>query len=431
MKKFYFLWVFLFLTSINLSLSAQSYVPLQVTGFSDDLIANGSQDVVGSTTHGFDWDGSGGANYYQSGYMLNSITGCCGLPVSGLINSSGTPGVVYQLADYTGNNALLLINLNQSGTLTFINPGVFDHISICAASAGTPHVPTTFTAQLNFSDSSNTTYSFSVPDWFETNPYPTAIAGIGRAFRVTNTFQNVTDNPKMFDCVIVLDSTDKTKILTSITCTKTVSNDRTGIFAICGITAGGTPPAVVSNAATAVTRVGFNANWNSTATATAYYIDVSTTNDFSHMVGIYNNYNVGNLTTFNITELSPGTKYYYRVRGANSYGQGPNSNLITVTTTQGAGIGEKNAGNVTIYPVPNDGHFNIEISSSSEITYKLEVYNNLGVKINSDHIITASGNIVTSLDLRPLPSGFYTLILLNANNQVIREIPVINSTLVH
>jgi hypothetical protein len=217
-----------------------------------------------------------------------------------------------------------------------------------------------------------------------------------------------------------MDSTDKTKVLTSITCTKTVANDRTGIFAVCGITANGTPSAVLEMAATDVTNVSFNANWDSAATATSYYIDVSTTNDFSHMVGVYNNYNTGHVTTFNVTNLSQGTKYYYRVRGANSYGQGPNSNIITVTTT-GLGIGEKNIGNINLYPDPNDGQFNIAITTGSEESFTISVYNNLGIKIYEDANVAVNGSLIRLIDLGLAPDGMYTVIITGNHETALKK----------
>jgi len=91
---------------------------------------------------------------------------------------------------------------------------------------------------------------------------------------------------------------------------------------------------------------------------------------------------------------------------------------------QGVGIGEQNRGEISIYPVPNDGRFNISISSEQEISYKLDIYNSLGVKIYGEQSITAKGTQVTPIDLGSVASGLYTIILRNADNQVIRKILV-------
>jgi hypothetical protein len=68
------------------------------------------------------------------------------------------------------------------------------------------------------------------------------------------------------------------------------------------------------------------------AGATTYYLDVATDVGFTSFVPGYNNLNVGNVTSYNVTGLNCGTTYYYRVRAGNSCGTSPNSNSISVTT---------------------------------------------------------------------------------------------------
>ncbi len=88
------------------------------------------------------------------------------------------------------------------------------------------------------------------------------------------------------------------------------------------------------------------------------------------------------------------------------------------------GIDEKTGANVDIYPVPNDGRFNISISCTSEVTYELEIFNNIGIKVYGDKSITVKGTLVTPVDLRPAPSGLYTVILRNRDHQVVNKILV-------
>lgn len=100
------------------------------------------------------------------------------------------------------------------------------------------------------------------------------------------------------------------------------------------------PP--VATAASSISSSSFNANWSSAAGATHYFIDVSTVSNFATFLPGYNNINTntlpgywGGTSVINIG-LSPYTTYYYRVRAANGYGSGQNSNVIAVTTSPNA-----------------------------------------------------------------------------------------------
>jgi len=97
--------------------------------------------------------------------------------------------------------------------------------------------------------------------------------------------------------------------------------------------------------ATEVTAVAFSANWNEVDEATFYFLDVSTSDDFSSFVTGYENLNVGNVTTKSVTGLTDDTTYYYRVRAANENFISKDSNIITQATpaliiggVEGAGI---------------------------------------------------------------------------------------------
>ena len=99
-------------------------------------------------------------------------------------------------------------------------------------------------------------------------------------------------------------------------------------------TSGGAPSVPVATAATNITSSSFQENWGASSGATGYYMDVSTNSSFSTYV--FNNYDVGNYIGINVTPLSAGTTYYYRVRAYNGFGTSGNSNTISVTTLGGA-----------------------------------------------------------------------------------------------
>jgi len=87
------------------------------------------------------------------------------------------------------------------------------------------------------------------------------------------------------------------------------------------------PPSVpISSAATAPGTGGFTANWTASSGATKYYLDVATDSGFTSIVGVFNNFDVGNVTSYSVTgSFTGGTTLYYRVRAYNSAGSSANS----------------------------------------------------------------------------------------------------------
>lgn len=93
------------------------------------------------------------------------------------------------------------------------------------------------------------------------------------------------------------------------------------------------PPLIES--ASSVQATSFTARWNANCLADQYRLDVSTDPNFGSFVSGYNNRNVGNVTSFNVTGLSPLTQYYYRVRSVNSQQNltSGNSNAMEAVTS--------------------------------------------------------------------------------------------------
>jgi predicted phage tail protein len=109
-------------------------------------------------------------------------------------------------------------------------------------------------------------------------------------------------------------------------CNVSLSSDRVTVFT-------GSPVLpVVTQPATSVTTISLTANWTSASSATTYYLDVATDAAFANYVTGYNNLNVGNVITYNVTGLTTGTTYYYRVRAANSCGTNANSGTTSQIT---------------------------------------------------------------------------------------------------
>jgi hypothetical protein len=92
------------------------------------------------------------------------------------------------------------------------------------------------------------------------------------------------------------------------------------------------PAAPKALKATNVTASSFTANWSSVSGATGYRLDVSTSHSFTTYVPGYQDLDVGNTTSYNVTGLSASTTYYYRVRAYNGCGTSHNSNVMKVKT---------------------------------------------------------------------------------------------------
>ncbi len=88
------------------------------------------------------------------------------------------------------------------------------------------------------------------------------------------------------------------------------------------------------------------------------------------------------------------------------------------------GINEKTAPVMNIYPIPNDGRFNVSISNASGKTYTLEVFNALGMKVYGEQTPAVNGTTVVSVDLRPVSSGLYTVILRNKDSEVVSKVVI-------
>ena len=171
--------------------------------------------------------------------------------------------------------------------------------------------------------------------------------------------------------------------------------------------------APVATAASSITTTSFTANWNTTAGATAYWIDVSTLQDFSTFVGSYSNKSAGSATSIVVSSLTANTKYYYRVSASNSNGTSAYSNVITLTTAV-TGIENNFSGlpnNFKLlpnYPNPFNPATSIryEVSKDAFVTIKVfdVIGNEVRVLVNDER---SPGRYEIKFSADALPSGIY------------------------
>lgn len=335
--------VFSFSFSAN-NLLAQQYQVIPITGFNHDVIAEGvgtgsNHQANATTTITFDSLNYSGASHVMyaknfRGDLNHSTAPPYGLVDNGFIISASNSNIRYQLANYTGNNVLRLAGLNSSGTLTFVTPGCYSSLSILASSG---QGSSTFNVTVNFTDgTSNSSYSFTVADWYGGSNY--AILGIGRVNKTPDgsgdtydQFDGDASNPRLYDCTLNLSGTDLGKLVKSITVTKNESGSgKTIILAVSGKVNSNVPGTPNALPATNYNSTSFTANWSAVDNTTSYKLDVSTDANFTTFVTGYNNLDVGYVTSKSVTGLTVGVQYFYRVRAANANGQSFSSNVISV-----------------------------------------------------------------------------------------------------
>lgn len=228
--------------------AAQSYKPIQVSGFNHDVIAESptASPLATTTTEMDAIDPSNFVLYTRA--FANARLMEYGLPNGGRIGSGGK---VFQLANYSGRNALYLLK-DQQGTLTFA-PQKFDEISILGLSTeGGAELDMT----LAFSDGSTMKESGRYDDWF--NGSSPIIQGIGRVKREDGMqpYYEGNDNPRMYAIDITLPAGKAIKSITfsNVSGNYNGASNRAVIFAVSGYSKTETTPEVIPQKKKVVVR---------------------------------------------------------------------------------------------------------------------------------------------------------------------------------
>ncbi|MCD1116173.1 fibronectin type III domain-containing protein [Chryseobacterium turcicum] len=291
---------------------SQYYHPVTVSGFTHDVIANGIGNATASTTAPVDAvDYAYLAKDFQATATSPLLT--YGLPASGQFMGvvGTTPGLTYQLASYSGNNALKLNAVSDAGTLTFSTPTAAFNLYILATGGSGSGV---VTAVVNFTDSTSQTFTgLSIGDWYDQSNF--AIQGIGRVKITSNALEDGGGtNPRIYQVPLAISAANQSKTVQSISFTK---NSGGGFVNIFGVSANRyttcLAPTAMTASAVAVSSV--TLGWTAPATVpTSYDIyytsstvapNSSTTPTVSAVTGI-----AANITT----GINPMTKYHVWIR---------------------------------------------------------------------------------------------------------------------
>ncbi|WP_201979741.1 GEVED domain-containing protein [Hymenobacter rubidus] len=263
-----------------------AYVPLVVTGFNADVIANGTGLSTSSTTIGVD---AGGYVFMAQDF---NPTGTSYLPQNGLINSAATAGVSFQLASYTGSNSLRMPATGTgtgagSGTLTVATPQPAGEVFLLATSGSGL---STVNVTVNFTDGTNQAFSGqTVADWYGGSGY--AILGIGRVQRGVENRENSTTDPRIYQVRLTIATSNFAKSIQSIDFAKTSTSGVLNVFgvsinSVCsGTPAAGTPTASTASACTnnsftlnltgAASGSGVSYQWQSRPAGAGTFADIS------------------------------------------------------------------------------------------------------------------------------------------------------------
>ena len=113
--------------------------------------------------------------------------------------------------------------------------------------------------------------------------------------------------------------------------------------------------------------------------------------------------------------------YYWDVVTINGCSSDTSNHKIIIS-----GIDSYLSGSINVYPVPNNGRFSVSITTASEESFSITAYNNLGVKIYGELQVKVKGSLIREIDLRQVPNGLYTVIITDDQQNIVREIVIIN-----
>ncbi|WP_053977656.1 T9SS type A sorting domain-containing protein [Mangrovimonas xylaniphaga] len=211
------------------AINAQNYEPLLInTGFTEDIIAEGSGSALYSTTESLDaTDWSLMSNDFNPDGSTNLENA---LPTNGFFSSEATSGLNFQLGDYSGSNSLRLVTQETSGTLTFNNSVQASKLFIVGTSGSNS---SEFSTTITFTDNSTQTFTPSLmPNWMGSTSQPRALIGFSRVNRNTDVIEVNTLNPRLYQIQLDILPANYGKTIQNIEIIKTSASGVLNIMAI-------------------------------------------------------------------------------------------------------------------------------------------------------------------------------------------------------
>lgn len=188
------------------------FVPVAVTGFNHDVIAEGGTSSLTNTSSALDAVPASNKVMYTVGFRTSAGFSGGGLPNNGTITDAAGS---YQLATLDANNARI-IPRSQNADINLVTPAKFSVVRLLAfTTEGTSLLNITLT----FTDGTvtNALTGYSLGDWFNgtTN---LVISGFGRCTRATpaSGADGFSTNPRMYYIEIPMSCANKDKNLQKI-----------------------------------------------------------------------------------------------------------------------------------------------------------------------------------------------------------------------
>jgi hypothetical protein len=375
-RSYYLFVIIMLLTVFNVQ---AQYSNISVTGFNNDIIANGvgatntvSTGTMPGVTYQFGVDGQ---NYHLLDntykWYSGSAAATCGIPSS--VPSAVTSGLTYTTQSASANNALTVVSgtyvgnpLPTSGTLTLSTPASYGKLFVLYESV-INGAAANITATVTFTDATTQVFT-NIPtgNWF-TNANA-AYTNLQRALATApGTASTCGSGPFLFETSLSLSPSNYSKSVASVTFawstpggTAVNSVNYLHVMALGGAPPCATPTANVTGLTLNVISASqINGSFTASSPASAGYLVVrytsgaTVTNPTNGVVyvagqslGLGTVVSASSATTFNNTGLSGGTAYDYYVYSYNASCAGVTQPLYyttsvpvsTATTTACSGL---------------------------------------------------------------------------------------------